>query len=223
MAVMKRRLRCAGLLLALLAVGCARMPSTISPIGAPTRQLIVHLTLSAPVDARYYYFIAIDNSGSTNEGPVPIVANPSAPIPATGVPLIISNSTLPPQFYLQYHQPSFFEYRNLQFIGPPYYGALSQDGRTIGVIMDLDQITTTASTITLNIITSDRLIPPESQFIQLVYDGLGPSGNSYLIIPIDVNGAYSNADAAVPEREGDTSVAAIDIADWSVEVRLTGP
>jgi hypothetical protein len=220
---MKRSIASAGLLLLLLVEGCARMPSTQTNPGAPTRQLIVHFTLAAPVDPSLYYFIAIDTDGNTNTGPVPIVANPSAPIPPTGVPLIISDSTLPPQFYLQYHQGAFFQYKELRFIGPPYYGAISQDGRTIGVIIDLDQVTTTLSNIELNIITADRLLPPESQFIELNYDGLGPRGNSYVIIPIDVSGVYDNAGSITPETAGDTSIAALDITDWSVEVRLTGP
>jgi hypothetical protein len=219
---MKRLCVCVCASVGLILAGCARMPSTPGNPGAPTQQLIVHFTLAAPVDPAFYYFIAIDTNGNPNDGPVPIVANPSAPIPATGVPLIISNSTLPPPFYLQYHQGAFFEYKNLQFIGPPYYGALSQDGRTIGVIMDLTQITTTVTEIELNIITADRLLPPESQFIELNYDGLGRNGNAYVIIPINVNGMYDNAGAISPEGEGDTSIPALDIIDWSVEVRLTG-
>lgn len=219
---MKRRIACLLLLLGLPAVGCARMPSTPGPTGAPTRQLIVHFTLAAPVNPSYYYFVAIDTNGNTNDGPVPIVANPSAPIPATGVPLIISDSTVPPEFYLQYHQGAFFQYKSLAFIGPPYQGALSQDGRTIGVILDLDQITQTVQTIELNIITADRLLPPQSQFIELNYDGLGANGNNYLILPIDVSGLYDNAGAIAPEGEGDTPIPELDITDWSVEVRLTG-
>ena len=219
---MKRLCACLCLVLSLMVVGCARMPSTPGGTGAPTRQLIVHFTLAAPVDPALYYFVAIDTNGNPNDGPVPIVANPSAPIPATGVPLILSDSTLPPPFYLQYHQGAFFEYKELRFIGPPYYGAVSQDGRTVGVIMDLSQITTTATQIELNIITADRLLPPESQFIELNYDGLGRNGNAYVIIPVDVSGVYDNAGAIAPEGEGDTSLPALDITDWSVEVRLTG-
>jgi len=221
---MRRHTACVGFFVCLLALasGCARMPSTVTGTGAPTRQLIVHFTLAAPVDPALYYFIAIVNDGNPNHGPVPIVANPSAPIPATGVPLLISDSTAPPQFYLQYHQGAFFQYLDMRFIGPPYYGAVSQDGRTIGAIMDLDQISTTVQQIELNIITADRLLPPESQFIELNYDGLGPSGNSYVIIPINVSGVYDNAGAIVPEAGGDTSIPALDIIDWSVEVRLTG-
>jgi hypothetical protein len=212
---------CALSSLVLAVTGCARMPSTGGGTSAPTRQLIIHFTLAAAADPALYYFIAIDTNGNPNDGPVPIVANPSAPIPATGVPLLISDSTVPPQFYLQYHQGGFAQYKNLGYIGPPYYGALSQDERTIGVIMDLDQVSTTVSHIEVNIITADRLLPPDSHFIELNYDGLGPSGNSYVIIPVDVSGVYDNTGATTPEREGDSPIAALDIVDWSVEVRLT--
>jgi len=218
---MRRLLAFACLSLCVLAAGCARMPSGGTPIPVPTRQLIVRFTLAAPVNPAYYYFIAIDTNGNPNNGPVPIVANPSAPIPATGVPLIISDTDLPPGFYVQYHQGAFFQYRELQFIGPPYQAGVSQDGLTIAVVMDLDQITTTAQQIELNIITSDRLLPPHSQFIELNYDALGPTGNSYLIIPIDVGGVYTNSDAIAPEGEGDTGIPALDLTDWTVEVRLT--
>jgi len=220
---MKRQLAAFCLLLCLLAAaaGCARMPSNGGGPNAPTRQLIIHFTLAAPVDPSLYYFIAIDTNGNPNDGPVPIVANPSAPIPATGVPLIISNSDQPPPFYLQYSRSAFAQYQYPNYIGPPYYGGLSQDGRTVAVILDLDQISTTVSQIEVNIITADRLLPPDSSFLGLNYDGLGPSGNSYVIIPVNVSGTYDNAGAISPELEGDTTVAALDITDWSIEVRLT--
>ncbi|UCH33695.1 MAG: hypothetical protein JSV65_14145 [Armatimonadota bacterium] len=210
------------LFVCILACGCARTPSEFTDPGAPKRQLIAQFTLAAPADPAFYYFVAIDTNGVSTDGPVPIVANPSAPIPATGVPLLISDSTAPPPFYLQHHQGAFFQYKELYFIGPPYQAGVSQDGLTVAVIMDLDQITTTVQQIEVNVITADRLLPPESQFIELNYDGLGPSGNSYIIIPVDVSGLYDNAGALIPEREGDTSFPALDITDWSVEVRLTG-
>lgn len=218
---MRRLLAFACLSLCVPVVGCARMPSPGTSIPVPTRQLIVRFTLAAPVNPAYYYFIAIDTNGDPNNGPVPIVANPSAPIPATGVPLIISDTDLPPGFYVQYHQGAFFQYKELQFIGPPYQGGVSQDELSMAVTMDLDQVTTTARNVELNIITSDRLLPPQSQFIDLNYDALGPTGNSYLILPIDVSGVYTNNDAIGPEGEGDTGIPALDITDWTVEVRLT--
>jgi len=218
---MRRFSACLCLLLCLLAVGCARMPPAGDGPDVPTRQLIVRFVLSGPVEPFYYYFIAVDANGDPNDGPVPIVANPSAPIPATGVPLIISDSDLPPEFYLQQHQGAFFQYKDLNFIGPPYQGGVSEDGRTIAVILDLDDISTTAEHVELNIITADRLLPPDSQFIELNYDGLGFSGNSYVIIPVQVSGTYDNDGAIDREGEGDTSFAALDIVDWSVEVRLT--
>jgi len=200
--------------------GIQLTPSGI-PAPPPSRLFIVSFRLAAPVNPAYYYFIAIDTNGNPNNGPVPIVANPSAPIPATGVPLIISDTDLPPGFYVQSHQGDFCQYKELQFIGLPPQGGVSQDGLTIAVVMDLDQITTAPQSVELNLMTSDRLLPPPSRFIELNYDALGPTGNSYLIIPIDVGGVYTNSDAIVPEGEGDTTIPALDITDWTVEVRLT--
>jgi hypothetical protein len=217
---MRRLLAFVCLLPCVLGVGCARMPSAVSGAPAPSRQLIVRFTLASPVNPAFYYYVAIDTNGNPNDGPVPIVANPSAPIPATGVPLIISDATVPPAFYVQYHQGAFSQYRDLAFIGPPYQAGITQDELTIAVIIDLDQVTTTAAHLELNVITADRLLPPDAPFI-LNYDGLGPTGNGYLIIPITVGGVYTNADAAVPEGAGDTGLPALDITDWSVEVRLT--
>ncbi|HUT73849.1 MAG TPA: hypothetical protein VM221_03305 [Armatimonadota bacterium] len=218
---MRRLLAFVCLLPCVLGVGCARMPSTVSGAPVPSRQLIVRFTLASPVNPAYHYFIAIDTNGNPNDGPVPIVANPSAPIPATGVPLIISDAAVPPAFYVQYHQGAFFQYRDLAFTGPPYQAGITQDELTIAVIIDLDQVTTTAAHLELNIITADRLLPPDAQFIELNYDGLGPTANSYLILPLEVSGVYTNADAVVPEGAGDASLPALDITDWSVEVRLT--
>ena len=202
-----------------LMAGCARMPSQPSAT-FPTHRLTVNMVLGAPVNPAYHYFVAIDDDTDTLRGPVPLIATPSTPIPPLGVPIIIFDTDRPPRYYCWLTANAFSQYRNSVFIGPPYQGRVSDDGKTITYVLNLDQVTS-QDRAQLNLITADRLIPPNDPLAPIVYDGLGPSGNSFLSgLPLNVNGIYSNATATVPEHAGDCPIAALDIVDWSVEVSI---
>jgi len=198
--------------------GCARMPAQPSQ-NFPTRQLIATITLAAPINPTYNYFIAIDDT-SSSRGPVPLIATPSTPIPPFGVPIIVSDTDLPPRYYCWLTSNAFSQYRNSVFTGPPYRGQISDDRKTITYSLNLDQVTDQNS-IQLNFITADRVIPPSDPLTPIVYDGLGPTGNNFLSeVSLLVNASYSNATSAFPEQAGDCPIAALDIVDWSVLVSL---
>ncbi len=209
----------AGLAAAILP-GCARSPAGgFSP--GPRRQLVVTVVLAERVRAAYNYFIAIDTNGDLADGPVPLIATPSTPIPPTGFPIVISDSDVPPSFIVWLNLGIFRQYRNQILIGPPFMGQVSADGKTITVTLDLDQVSTTATSLDMNLITTDSLIPPEDPLRPINYDGLGPSGNSYLAgIPVGQSARFTNDSSAVPETEGDAPAPELDIVDWTIEVKI---
>jgi len=200
--------------------GCARSPAGgFSP--GPRRQLIVTMVLAERLRSAYHYFIAIDTDGDPGDGPVPLIATPSTPIPPTGFPIIISDSDVPPQFIVWLSTGIFRQYRNQILIGPPFLAQVSADGKTITVTIDLDQVSTTAETLDVNLVTADSLIPSDDPLLPINYDGLGPSGNSYLAgIPVTQSGRFDNDSSAVPEGAGDAAEPELDIIDWTIEVKI---
>jgi hypothetical protein len=200
--------------------GCARMPAEPGE-GAPTRRLTVTMVLAEPISAAYHYFVAVDDDGDPGDGPVPLIGTPSTPVPPLGVPIVISDTDVPPRYYCWLNANAFKQYRNSVFIGPPFRGQISEDRRTLTFTLDIDQVTTSSDTVEINLITADRLIPPDDPLVPLIYDGLGSTGNNYLAdISLRVNATYSNATAAFQEQEGDCPLAPLDIVDWSVEVAI---
>ena len=69
------RLLLSGLLASLLLFGCARFPSG-SVSNPAARQLVVTVEFAAPLDNRYYYFVALDTNQDSSDGPVPVVQGP---------------------------------------------------------------------------------------------------------------------------------------------------
>jgi hypothetical protein len=69
------RLLLSGLLASLLLFGCARFPSG-SVSNPAARQLVVTVEFAAPLDSRYYYFVALDTNQDSSDGPVPVVQGP---------------------------------------------------------------------------------------------------------------------------------------------------
>jgi hypothetical protein len=183
--------------------------------------LIVTMVLAARYSRAYNYFIAIDTNGNPADGPVPLIVTPSTPIPLTGFPIVISDSDVPPSFIIWFNNGVFRQYRNQIFAGPPFLAQVSPDGTTITVTIDLDQVSETAATLDINLITTDSLIPPDDPLLPINYDGLGPTGNSYLSgVPVGESARFSNDSSAVPEAEGDAAEPELDIVDWTMEVKI---
>ena len=97
------------------------------------------------------------------------------------------------------------------------------------VTVDLESLTTAEipldklQNLDVNVITTDKLVQdPNYSGIKAV-DGLGPSGNDYLTIPLVNNRTFTNADLPEGSREvaGDMQHPDpdLDIVDWKIEVR----
>jgi len=195
--------------------GCARYPSTPVPPTAPARQLIVDLTVAGQINSQYYYFLALDTDGGPTDGPVPIVAGPDW---GNGWG-VISDSIDPPPDYVMCHQGIYQQIHDNAYIGAPYQASVSADGTTIHLALDLDAVSTTATTLDVNLICTDSVSAPMEGLFK-TYDALGESGNDFITIPIDVSGIYSNSNSALTESEGDCEDSDLDLVDWRVEVLL---
>ena len=200
--------------------GCARYPST--PVGpAPTRQLMVEIRVAGVINPNYYYFLAMDPDDAPEDGPVPIVSGPEW---GNGWG-VISGTGQPPPNYARYHANIYRQFRYIgyeQDQGPCFQGWISADGKSLHITIDLDLVTVVANYLDINFINTDSLVPPPpDQGLFKIYDALGPTGNDFITIPINVNGIYTNSQAAIRELEGDCELPDIDIIDWTIEIKLT--
>jgi len=207
------------LLLGLLAGGCARYPST-PPVTQPRQRLLMEMTVAGQINPARYYFFAIDSNGDPGDGPVPLVMTPSIPVPATGVPLVISDTTRPPGDWVVFHNGVFQHYRNGVFVGPPFRYTIPRSGdQVLSITLDRGTLANPgAAELDLNFVTSDRLIPPDDPLALLDMDGLGPQGDAYVSVPTDTNASYDNDQSAIPEGPGDVADEDLDLVDWRVEI-----
>jgi len=99
---------------------------------------------------------------------------------------------------------------------------------TISFELDINQIAANQSQVPLlqsmqvNFLTMNR-VPQGSDSGSKIYDALGDTQdptqiNDYVVIPLQA-GVYNNARFANLEPTNDTPDPALDISDWSVEVR----
>jgi hypothetical protein len=83
--------------------------------------------------------------------------------------------------------------------------------------------------VSLNFIsTTELLSDPQATERDHVYDGNGPRGNDYIILPLGEYGTYRNGDRWVREGADDGTLqgpasdadkASVDLVDWEVTLR----
>lgn len=106
------------------------------------------------------------------------------------------------------------------YLGPPYIQQ-PVTGDTISFTLDLDALGTQLQTLDVNFIATDKLIIDPNSTEQKVYDALGPPGSSdFVSISTRYSFAYTNSLSSVPEQQGDCEIGALDIVDWTLEIRL---
>ncbi len=224
-----------GILLFLLATGCARYPETPGGNVAPTRTVRSSITVLGEINPNCYYFLAIDTDDDPGDGPVPIVTgsengNGWGTLSGLGP----NDPVVGPPFFVQYHAGTFAMFRlnsttgQYDFLGSPFFGEVSRDFNTMTVEIDQAALVpagaTLPSLIQLNWITDEMIVtPPQLIGVRKQYDGFGPTGNSYLSdIQLSINQAITPGVGAAPEelQRDSTSLDDIDITDYSVEVRV---
>ena len=216
---------------ALLFAGCAKFPA--NGASSATTRVIFTMTTAAPINPNYVYIVAIHASEDTNpttQGPIPVISQPwGNGFVAGTVDLFVRWDPLTSPNYQIYR---FQDVNLTQFVavGVPINSTPVNTGdNKIQFELDINQIASSTAqapllqTLQVNFLTMNR-VPQGSDPGSKVYDALGDTTdptqiNDYVVIPLNQPGVYNNARFANLEPTGDTVDPALDITDWSVEVR----
>ena len=201
--------------------GCARTPAGVS--AQVKRQLLVQMTVRGTINQNDHYFFAIDATGSTAQGPVPVIAPPWGNGWGAGsITHYVQVDVLQPSFY------GFYQFQTGSLLASTYLGTPLafdpiQNTNTIRFTLDLDQIKDSSGAlpnqINVNFINTDRIpLDPNDRSSKLV-DALGFQGSNYITLNVQSSHLYRNADSVEPESAGDVADPDLDITDWQVEVR----
>ncbi len=219
-------------------MGCAKYPDV--PEAASTR-LIFSMTVSGAIrtgqepggtGVPYIYMVAMRTSEDdipTTGGPIPVIA------PPWGNGYVAGNAThfvwWDPTATDDYLLYKFLDVQlnNRIIVGVPIsvenVGVGSQRIRFELLLTQLVDDPLDAAdlrSLQVNFLTMDR-IPQSGSNKQ--WDALGNNAipseiNSYVRVPLGVNGIYNNQSANNLEPTGDQANPDLDISDWSVEVRI---
>lgn len=197
-------------------------PGGVLPSTAVNR-LILSMVLDAPVNDSFYYFMALDDNGNSADGPLPL-RRPGANGWGTG-----SFST-----FVQYH---FRQYQVFSHVvnpdnsitetpvDQPFGFTLPSGTNQLSVTLNLDNyFASSVERLDINFITTNEIIRDPNINVDKIFDGLGPTGNTYLTVPININAVYDNLTYPFPsgrEQAGDAppTYEALDIVDWRIEVQ----
>ncbi|HOP79159.1 MAG TPA: hypothetical protein PLZ21_01200 [Armatimonadota bacterium] len=216
----------AGLIIAVFAAGCARSPEDATPTTGT--RLIFTMTVAGQINPNYHYYVAIDTSGTTTPGPLPVVGPPWGNGWGTGnLTHYVVHDSSQPQGYLLYRISG----PDLLFsnpVGPPISFIRPSPGSNyLQFTLDLGQLATDdmpaadIDLINVNFITTD-IIPVDPNYPgPKYYDALGDRGNDFISFSVRTSQVYSN-DLLQIEEPGDVPVnfSDLDIVDWSVEVQV---
>ncbi len=84
--------------------------------------------------------------------------------------------------------------------------------------LDMDNIQPNLSQVQVNFITTNQIIIDPNNVGGKLFDALGPYGNDYLSLLVNVPTVYTNDQSPVPELAGDCEDASLDIVDWRIEI-----
>lgn len=216
----------AALLLTL--VGCAKFPSTPGTTG---KQLVLTLKVRgriSPTD-QTHYFIAIDNDGNPNTGPLAAIFPPyggngwvtsNDAVNSIGLTSFLQYDASNPGGYIRGIRPGQF-FLVTTFPLPPIRSEILDGGSTLRVVIDFSQIATVAipaadiKQLDINFITTNMLTVSDQPIFGRIWDGLGPSGQNYVTVDTTQDRIYSgdNADGpAVTDPD-------LEIVYWSIETQ----
>lgn len=221
----------AALLAALAATGCAKFPSSSG--GGGSTRLTFTFTMDGPINPNFVYIVAFNPSTEetpTTTGPIPVIA------PPWGNGFVEGNAT----HFVRWdtaQSPHYLIFRftddtliNFTETGVPInYQDVEANGKTIRFEIELSQIAAdkaeaeTFRTLQVNFLTMD--VVPQGAGGDKNWDALGDGRlpgeiNEFVNIPLRTGGVYDNRRLSDLEPRGDNPDPALDIVDWSVEVRL---
>jgi hypothetical protein len=213
--------------IALILAGCASTPNNATPNTGV--RIIVTMSVAGDIDPNYHYFVAIDTSGQSSPGPLPVVGPPWGNGWGTGniTNYIIFDAAQPQGGYGVYQMVPGTNLLGTVYVGPPINITTPPSGSNrLQFTIDLGQLATPTTPITsisqvnINFITTD-IIPLDPNYSGPKYfDALGPTGNDFITISLNTSQIYSNSQTNI-ESAGDVAIPNLDIVDWSVEVQRT--
>lgn len=219
------------LLLGGVVLGCAKFPGGGGGTGAT--RLIFRLVLDGPINPNFVYIVAMRptvDDPPTSPGPVPVVAPPwGNGFVEGGVTHFVRWDVAQSPHYILY------QFQDDQLINytergvPISFLEVEANGNELMFTLELPQISASKAeaetwrTLQVNFLTMD--VVPQGTGGNKSWDALGdgrlPSEiNEYVNIPLRTSGVYDNRRFQDLEPTGDNPDPALDIRDWSVEVRL---
>jgi len=139
--------------------------------------------------------------------------NDSASSPIPGLALRCSTLTPGAQATLQAETDS-----TPIFLYLPYQSVLPSGGNTLRFTLDMDLIAANLTQVQVNFITTNQIVIDPNNVGEKIYDALGPYGNDYLSLLVDIPRTYTNASSPIPELPDDCEDPSLDIVDWRIEV-----
>lgn len=219
------------ILVAALGLGCAKFPGGGG--GTGKTRLIFRMIMDGPINPNFVYIVALRptvEDPPTTLGPVPVIAPPwGNGFVEGGVTHFVRWDVAQSPRYLIYQFQgtdliNFFE-RGV----PISFLEVEANGREIRFEIELPQISVseteadTFRTLQVNFLTMD--VVPQGTGGNKSWDALGDGNlpneiNEFVNIPLKTSGVYDNRRFQDLEPRLDNPDPALDIVDWSVEVRL---
>lgn len=219
------------LLASVMASSCAKFPSSGS--GDDSTRLIFEFEMDGPINPNFVYIVAMNPSTEDNpptQGPIPVIAPPwgNGFVEGNATHFVRWDTSQAPHYLIF----RFTDASLINFIErgvPVNFLEVEPNGKRIRFEIDLTQIAAdkteaaTFRTLQVNFLTMDRV--PQGSQTDKNWDALGdgrlPSEiNEFVNIPLRTSGVYDNRRFSDLEPRLDCVDPALDIVDWSVEVRL---
>ena len=214
-----------------LIVGCARSPEGGG--GVFTKRIRVVIRLAAPVDPDYIYIVAFNDANDPTgvAGPQPVIAPPwgNGFVAGAATHFVRYDGFLPNGGYgvFKFADPSLLTY--FQTGIPVSFVTPGPNDFRLEFEIDATQLRPDPSQalqlnyLQVNLLTMD-IAPTDPNYSgPKFWDALGNSRlpgslNEFITIDLTTSRIYRNSDLQI-EPEGDVDDPALDIVDWTIEVR----
>jgi hypothetical protein len=211
------------ILLLPLLQGCAKVPPGVT--GAGLRRLSVEMRVRGSINLNNYYFFAFNAAEGAPIGPVPVVSPPWGNGWSAGsMTHFVRINASEPSFYGVYRVDDPQTLLTASYVGRPIEYIDPRGGNILRFVLDLDLLfppdKPQPQQITFNFIATDIVVTDPNWRGRKLVDGLGPTGTTFVTIPLQHGRIFRNEDASVPEEAGDVPDPDLDIVDWKIEVSL---
>lgn len=215
----------------LLIDGCAKFPSESG--GDGSTRVIFEFEMDGPINPNFVYIVAMNPSTEdlpTTTGPIPVIAPPwgNGFVEGNATHFVRWDTSQSPRYLIfRFTDASLINY--IERGVPVNYLELEPNGKRLRFEIDLTQIAADKTeadsfrTLQVNFLTMDRV--PQGSQTDKSWDALGNGNNpgevnEFVNIPLKTSGVYDNRRFSDLEPRNDNPDPALDIVDWSVEVRL---